>query len=194
MRRRASSFRIRRAREEDVPGILRCLRVAFAPYRSEYSPGAFIDTVLTKMTARERLTSMHVLVAVEGPGEVVGSIAWGPESETIGHLRGMAVVPRRQGSGIAQALLDRALHEMARRGYRRVTLDTTAPLHRAVRFYRRNGFRPSGRVSDFFGMPLIERARRVGRDFRPGTPPKALDRGRKPSGERFDAPYESRNH
>ena len=38
----------------------------------------------------------------------------------------------------------------------RVSLDTTEPLRRAVRFYERHGFRPSGRVSDFFGMPLFE--------------------------------------
>ena len=32
----------------------------------------------------------------------------------------------------------------------------SAPLQRAIRFYERNGYRPSGRVADFFGMPLFE--------------------------------------
>ena len=38
----------------------------------------------------------------------------------------------------------------------RQCLDTTEPLQRAVRFYLRHGFRASGRVTDFFGMPLFE--------------------------------------
>jgi hypothetical protein len=41
-------------------------------------------------------------------------------------------------------------------GCARLTLDTTEPLKRATRFYERNDFRPSGVVSDFFGMPLFE--------------------------------------
>jgi hypothetical protein len=37
-----------------------------------------------------------------------------------------------------------------------VTLDTTAPLVRAIRFYERHGYVRSGAVTDFFGMPLYE--------------------------------------
>jgi enoyl-CoA hydratase/carnithine racemase len=44
---------------------------------------------------------------------------------------------------------------------KRVTLDTTEPLTRAIRFYERNGFRQSGRVSDFFGMKLIEYVKEI---------------------------------
>ena len=149
-------YQIRSATEIDLPGVLRCLRVAFEPYRDQYTPEAFLDTVLTTKTARDRLVSMRVLVAEERSGEAIGTLAWRPESEGTGHLRGMAVVPDHQGTGAAQALLDIALREMTDRGISRVTLDTTPPLHRAIRFYERNGFRPSGRVSDFFGMPLTE--------------------------------------
>ena len=42
----------------------------------------------------------------------------------------------------------------------RVTLDTTEePLTRAIAFYRRHGYAPTGCVQDFFGMPLHEFAR-----------------------------------
>jgi hypothetical protein len=37
-----------------------------------------------------------------------------------------------------------------------VTLDTTEPLKKAIRFYLRHGYKPSGIVKDFFGMPLFE--------------------------------------
>jgi len=68
----------------------------------------------------------------------------------------MAVLPAFQSAGIAQQLLDRAEAELLAQKCIRITLDTTAPLKRAIRFYQRNGFRPSGRVTDFFGMPLYE--------------------------------------
>jgi hypothetical protein len=41
-----------------------------------------------------------------------------------------------------------------------VTLDTAAPLARAIRFYERNGYVRSGVVSDFFVMALYEYQKR----------------------------------
>jgi len=37
-----------------------------------------------------------------------------------------------------------------------VSVSVPEPLRRAIRFYERNEFRPSGSVGDFFGMPLAE--------------------------------------
>lgn len=68
----------------------------------------------------------------------------------------MAVVPGLQGSGVAAALLQAAETELRENGCLWATLDTAAPLMRAIRFYPRHGFAPSGRASDFFGMPLYE--------------------------------------
>ena len=53
-------------------------------------------------------------------------------------------------------MLQAAESELRARGCRRVTLDTTQPLERAMRFYEKNGYRRSGNVGDFFGMPLFE--------------------------------------
>jgi GNAT superfamily N-acetyltransferase len=68
----------------------------------------------------------------------------------------MAVLPSFQGAGIAQQLLDRAQAELLAQKCVRITLDTTAPLKRAIRFYQTNGYRSSGHVTDFFGMWLYE--------------------------------------
>jgi hypothetical protein len=57
---------------------------------------------------------------------------------------------------VAQQLLDRIEQELAAAGCRVVSLDTTIPLSRAIAFYERNGYRASGVVTDFFGMPLHE--------------------------------------
>jgi predicted N-acetyltransferase YhbS len=151
-----SGITIRKATDADAQGILECLRIAFDPYRAAYTADAFRDTVLTSETIQQRLSSMCVLVAVNDTREVVGTIACAMVNADEGHLRGMAVLPAYQGSGIAGRLLQAAEAELAARRCSRITLDTTGPLLRAVRFYEKHGYRASGRTTDFFGMPLHE--------------------------------------
>ncbi len=149
------SFSIRKATAEDVDAILTCLAAAFEPYREQYTPAAFSDTVLTRDSVQQRLSTMCLFVAVVA-GHVVGTVGCQALGSGEGHLRGMAVLPEWQAKGIALPLLQAAEAELRNNGCRRVTLDTTEPLQGAVRFYKRHGFSPSGRVSDFFGMRLYE--------------------------------------
>ena len=99
---------------------------------------------------------MHVLVADAGDGRVVGTLACHLTEPGHGHLRGMAVLPEWAGRGVAPLLLRAAETYLARQGCTIVTLDTTTPLRRAVSFYEKHGYRRTGRVADFFGMPLYE--------------------------------------
>jgi ribosomal protein S18 acetylase RimI-like enzyme len=138
-----------------VESICTCLQSAFEPFRSQYTPDAFRDTVPTPEAIRQRLIDMKVYVASAADGEIVGTIASTIAGEE-GHLRGMAVNPAWQGHGIAEKLLLTAEKDLLASGCTRVNLDTTIPLQRAIRFYQKNGFVPTGRVSDFFGMPLYE--------------------------------------
>jgi len=151
-----SNHVIRRATLDDAAAILTCLRVAFEPYRQHYSPEAFADTTLTPQTLPARMEEMTILVAASPWGEIAGTIALAVADAHEGHLRGMAVRPEWQGRGIAEAILSAAEAALRSLDCRRITLDTTAPLQRAMRFYERRGYRRSGRVMDFFGMPLFE--------------------------------------
>jgi predicted N-acetyltransferase YhbS len=158
---RQSKFFIRKAQSEDATGILECLRAAFEDYRERYTAEAFSDTVLTPETLATRLAKMCIFVALGGSHEVVGTIACnvvqeGQARPTEGHVRGMAVLPSWHGAGLAAQLLQQAERELRSLGCVYVTLDTTPPLDRAMRFYEKNGFCRSGKVADFFGMPLIE--------------------------------------
>jgi N-acetylglutamate synthase-like GNAT family acetyltransferase len=148
------SFTIRRADSNDGEAIVACLAAAFAPYCNSYTPAAFTDTVLDSRLVQHRLRELCVFVAVS-EGNVVGTLACSASGEE-GHLRGMAVLADWQGSGVASALLQAAEAEIRNQGCKHVTLNTTEPLARAMRFYARHGFTRSGRVSDFFGMPLHE--------------------------------------
>ena len=63
-------FSIRPASAGDAGAILRCLRAAFEPYRSQYTPQAYLDTVMTPEVLLQRLQSMAVLVAVDASGRL----------------------------------------------------------------------------------------------------------------------------
>ncbi len=114
--------------------------------------------MLDPESVRRRLAEWCVLAAESPPGAIAGTVG-GAVRGSEGHIRGMAVRPEFAGSGLAQALLNAIEAELQSRGCARITLDTTEPLLRAMRFYERNGYRRSGVVRDFFGMPLIEYAK-----------------------------------
>jgi len=149
-------YSIRNATIRDTDGILDCLRLAFEPFRCFYTKNAYEDTVLAPETIGQRLVLMQVYVAVTDTNKVIGTLACGLVDENEGHLRGMAVLPEWQGGGVAEALLKAAEMVLSARGCLTMSLDTSAPLQRAIRFYEKNGFRPTGKVTDFFGMPLYE--------------------------------------
>ena len=157
------SFTIRRATLADGAAILECLLTAFVPYRESYTAEAFSDTTLTPDTLRHRLSDMSVVVATSTSGEVVGTVAYKVLESGEGHLRGMAVHPEWHGSGLSASLLETAEDELSKAGCKTITLDTTEPLNRAIRFYEKNGFRPTGKIGRFFGMPLIEFSKPIGR-------------------------------
>ncbi len=165
----SATISIRRATSEDAPGILACLREAFEDYRQFYTPGAFLDTVLTPETIHERLAKTIVFVAVSPSRQIAGTIACNVVNREEGHLRGMAVSPAWRGTSLASQLLSHAESELRRRKCARITLDTTEPLKRAMRFYERHGYHRSGKVSDFFGMPLFEYDKPLVREDTPGS-------------------------
>jgi ribosomal protein S18 acetylase RimI-like enzyme len=146
---------IRKAQPPDAPAIAACLASAFAPFRSQYTSGAFADTVLTAEGVLQRMTHMTIYAALAPTNDVVGTVAFAIDDQ-VGHLRGMAIRPEWQGRAIAEELLRVAEDDIRAAGCSRITLDTTLPLQRAIRFYERNGYLPTGRVTDFFGMPLHE--------------------------------------
>src|SRR5437763_10493565 len=149
-------FQIRRATVADAHALRNCLSDAFEPYRTQYTPQAFADTVPDLDGIERRLRTMTCFVATDENGDLAGTIAAQPVGTGEGHLRGMAVPERWQGSGVASLLLSTAENLLRDAGCTVISLDTTRPLERAIRFYERQGFAPTGRVQDFYGMPLYE--------------------------------------
>src|SRR5207249_10849874 len=104
----AVRFTVRPPRQGAIAAVLPCLAAAFEPFRSRYTAGAFRDTVLTGEEAARRFAEMSVLVAEDDAARIVGTIAHQASGDGEGHLRGMAVLPGAQGSGVAARLLEAA--------------------------------------------------------------------------------------
>lgn len=143
----------------DHDGILRCLASAFEPYRNAYTREAFADTILSPELLATRAQQMHVIVA-STPEGIAGTIA-GSFHGAVGHLRGMSVLPEWQGTGLAVRLLAAIEAWLQGKGCTTVTLDTTLPLQKAMKFYEKHGYTRSGKTADFFGMPLLEYVKRL---------------------------------
>lgn len=153
-------FSIRAATSDDVQGILQCLRAAFAPFRTRYTPAAFRDTVLSETRLPERMKRMKIFVAEDECKNIAGTVGCSISGEKA-HIRGMAVRPALQGCGLAAKLLAAAEGEARAANCSRMTLNTTEPLERAIHFYRRHGYRASGRVRNWFGMPLYQYVKQI---------------------------------
>lgn len=151
---------VRQATDDDCAAILECLRKAFEPFKSQYTPAAYQDTVPSASGMQRRLQDMSVLVAVDEDRRITGSVAYRIQNDE-GHLRGMAVSPEFQGRGVAKLLLERVEAELVAQGCRLCTLDTTAPLQRAIRFYERNGYTRKPETADLFGMQLFEYVKNI---------------------------------
>lgn len=101
--------------------------------------------------------SLH-LVALEG-GRVVGCVLFHPEGTDTGRLFQMAVEPDRQGTGLGTRLVRALEDEVARRGFREVTLHARDT---AVGFYARLGYAPLGDPYVEVGIPHQNMRRGLG--------------------------------
>lgn len=151
-----SGITIRKAEIADLAEVKQCLAEAFAPYRLDYTAEMFDNTVPSVAGLEDRLKQMTIWVATAEGVSVVGTIAAGVIAPAIGHLRGMAVRNAFHGRDVAAELLRVAEAELRRLGCVTATLDTTAPLHRAMAFYEKHGYQRSGARHPMLGMELIE--------------------------------------
>ncbi len=92
--------------------------------------------------------SLH-LVAIEG-GQVVGCVLFHPEGERSGRLFQMAVEPAQQRRRIGDRLVRGLEEELARRGFRELTLHARAS---AIGFYEKLGYACFGEPYEEVGVP-----------------------------------------
>ena len=148
---------IRKAETKDAKGIHEVILAAFEEFRDFYSLEGFADTVMSEEVALKRTKEMNLYVAIDLIGEIIGTIGWTKVSKEEGHIRGMAVYPKYQGNNSpAASLLQTVEDETNSQDCIFLSLDTTEILKRAQNFYRKHGFKETGKTGDFFGTIIIE--------------------------------------
>lgn len=78
-------------------------------------------------------------IAIEND-KVIGTVAIKDMGGDVAKLKRMFVLTDYHGSGVGQKLLDLALSHAKKQGFRKVILNTHELMHRAHRFYEKNGF------------------------------------------------------
>ncbi len=154
--------KIRLAENQDAKEIHEVILSAFEEYLHYYTSEGFADTVMSEETTIERMKEMNLYVAVEQEGLIIGTIGWQKVSNEEGHIRGMAIIPERQGKTSPATTLLKTVEEDARsKGCNILTLDTTKVLKRAQNFYKKHGFKKTGKIGDFFGSIIYEYAKKI---------------------------------
>ena len=155
---------IRKAQPKDAKGIHEVVLAAFEDFRHFYSQEGFANTVMSEKAALERMKEMKIYVAIDKYGEIIGTIGWKKVSEKEGHIRGMAVHPKWQGKNDpAASLLEKVENDALSQGCIFLTLDTTEILKRAQNFYKKHGFKETGKIGDFFDSMIYEFAKKISR-------------------------------
>jgi ribosomal protein S18 acetylase RimI-like enzyme len=111
-----------------------------------------------------------LLVAREGGGAAVGCVALRPMAEPgVAEMKRLYVRPEGRGLGFGAALVEAAIGEARRIGYREVRLDTLPDMAAAIALYERMGF---VRIAPYYDTPVagtVFLARAIGRgDGKPG--------------------------
>jgi ribosomal protein S18 acetylase RimI-like enzyme len=154
----SSTIAVRPATLEDAASIAVVLRKAFEEYRPLYTPEAYAATTPGADRIGKRWSEGPVWVAVENI-QLVGTVAAVRIDDEV-YIRSLAVLPNARRRGIAALLLYEVGRFAEAKGARRLVLDTTPFLRRAIQLYEKFGFRWTGDgPRSLNGTPLFAMAR-----------------------------------
>jgi GNAT superfamily N-acetyltransferase len=143
---------IRRANQRDAAAIELLIRESFHEHEPAYTPEAFDLATPREHEIEKRIKEWAVWVAVRA-NVIVGTISAYSEGSSL-HIRSMAVHPSMRGQGIGKLLLGRVEDFASANDYKRLLLNTTPFMNRAIRLYERFGFEFNGTEQNWFGTRL----------------------------------------
>lgn len=143
---------LRIATPKDAEKIAAVLTESFAEHESSYTARAYAATVPTVDEIKRRFGEGEVWVALSGD-EFVGTVSIVDKNKAL-YIRSMAILPEARGNRIGERLLKEIEDYAVARNYRKLFLNTTPFLKRAIRLYEKFGFVLCG-TDDLFGTPLL---------------------------------------
>lgn len=137
-----AGYSIRPATNADADAVRGVVFPALREHGLEPSPedtDADLADLVAHYSARGGLFDVLIESA---SGEIVGTVGLHADTPGTVELRKMYLCPGHRGRGCGRFLLEHALAEARRLGFRRVILETTSKLPKALALYRRHGFQP----------------------------------------------------
>jgi putative acetyltransferase len=131
---------VRAVRAEDVAAVVALVTATLAEFGLSFGQGATTDHALPALPASYEAHGGAFWVAVDEGGRVLGTCGVFPVAPGDLELRKMYFSPESRGLGLGKRMLDHALAWCRASGAKRVVLDTTEQMTRAIRFYEAAGF------------------------------------------------------
>lgn len=128
----------------DWPALLDLIRRAFAYMAPRIDPPSSMR-LLTDQSIAEKAEAETLLLARDGE-KLVGCVFLRDMGEAM-YMGKLAVDPAVQGSGAGRALVKRAVDYCREAGKRRIELESRIELTEVHDFFRRQGFRETGRTT-----------------------------------------------
>ena len=130
---------LRAVRAQDVDAVVVLVRDVLAEFGLEFGAGSSTDEALLSLPGSYEDHGGALWVA-EHAGRLVGSCGVFPVAEHVYELRKMYLHPDSRGLGVGKRLLEQAIAWVRASGGRRIVLDTTEQMTRAIGFYEAHGF------------------------------------------------------
>jgi ribosomal protein S18 acetylase RimI-like enzyme len=156
---------IRSANQRDAAAIELIIHESFREHESAYTREAFDVATPKEHEIQKRIKHWAVWVAVSA-NVIVGTVSAYSEGSGL-HIRSMAVHPSMRRHGIGKLLLARVEDFACARGYKRLILNTTPFMNRAIRLYQASGFGFTGTEQNWFGTRLRTMTKELAENTKP---------------------------
>jgi N-acetylglutamate synthase-like GNAT family acetyltransferase len=156
---------IRSANQRDAAAIELLIRESFREHEPAYTREAFDIATPKEHEIQKRIKHWAVWVAVHA-NVIVGTVSAYSEGSGL-HIRSMAVHPSMRDHGIGKLLLARVEDFACARGYKRLILNTTPFMNRAIRLYQASGFGFTGTEQNWFGTRLRTMTKELAANTKP---------------------------
>jgi putative acetyltransferase len=131
---------LRAVTASDVPAVVDLVGAVLAEFGMRFGEGSKTDEEITRLPASYLDQGGMFWVGVDEAGVLHGTCGVFPVAPGDYELRKMYLHARARGTGLGKRLLDEAVTWTRAAGGRRMVLDTTEQMTRAIAFYEAHGF------------------------------------------------------
>ena len=142
---------IRKCTDDDIPALYAIINDAAQAYKGVIPADRWHEPYMPMDELSQEIRDGVQFWGYESDGELIGVMGMQDKGD-VALIRHAYVKTARRNRGVGTNLL-RHLERMTTKP---ILIGTWADATWAIRFYEKNGYRLSGKVTDFFGMPLYE--------------------------------------